>query len=483
MGIIAQCRAVAARRPEWLGLAVLVLAACNLGVRLGRELVGVAEESLFANTALEIVRSGEWVGTTLLGSLDYYNSKPPLNVWLIALSFKAFGVGVIPLRLPSALAAWLTVAVLQRWGRRAWGNGAGIWASLVLATSPGFLYVHSGRSANADALLTLLMLLVVVTLWEGERAPWRLAWVGPLLGAAFLAKGFAVAMPALVVLAALGYRALVRRLPVGPLAVGAAAGAVPVAAWIWARWQVDRWRFFEAMWGQDVVARAVSALEGHREAAWYYLYVLQRNHPEWIGLAVLAFLLVPSARAGLGGLVPAAGQAGTAVLLGAWAVATLVVPSLVSTKLAWYLNPFLPFFALAVGWTLARAFDSADRSDRPRRAGALLALAVVAVASTEARLAWQSYRLDVGRSAQGLLLEAGPTLGGRDVFRARWGYPEIFLARAAGARARDVHGAEEFLRLSRPGDFLLTEATVEAPGVVLVGAAPTERLYRRDGER
>ncbi len=45
--------------------------------------------------------------------IDYYNSKPPLNVWLIALAFKLFGANLVSLRLVSVVSAWLTVAVLQ----------------------------------------------------------------------------------------------------------------------------------------------------------------------------------------------------------------------------------------------------------------------------------------------------------------------------------------------------------------------------------
>src|SRR5215510_3895201 len=115
-------------------------------------MVQVWDESLFATTAGEMVESGDWIGTTFLGSLDYYNSKPPLQVWLVALSFKEFGMGAASLRLPAVVAAWVTVAVLVWWVRRAFGHSMSAVAGVVLATCYGFLYVHSGRSGNSDAL-------------------------------------------------------------------------------------------------------------------------------------------------------------------------------------------------------------------------------------------------------------------------------------------------------------------------------------------
>src|SRR5262245_4794944 len=88
-----------AHRGVWLAGAGLAEPAFYLAFRIGNGLVQVWDESLFAITAGEMASSGDWIGTTFLGSLDYYSSKPPLQVWLVALSFKAFGVGLVSLRL------------------------------------------------------------------------------------------------------------------------------------------------------------------------------------------------------------------------------------------------------------------------------------------------------------------------------------------------------------------------------------------------
>jgi 4-amino-4-deoxy-L-arabinose transferase-like glycosyltransferase len=176
-----------------------LLAAFNLTYRLGLESVEEWDESLYATTAWEMLQSGDLIGTTFGGELDYYNSKPPLNVWLIAAMFATFGVNLVSVRIVSATAAWLTVLVLQVWTRRIFGPTVSLLSSLVLATTFGFLHLHAGRSGNPDALLTLLILLIVVALWASQQRPWHLAWLGPLLAGAFLLKGMAVSMPLLVV--------------------------------------------------------------------------------------------------------------------------------------------------------------------------------------------------------------------------------------------------------------------------------------------
>ena len=136
-----------------LATLALALAAVNLGVRLDREMVDVWDESLYATSALEMRASGQWAVTTFQGAVDYFNSKPPLNVWLIAGSFEAFGVTLVSLRLPSAVAAGLTIATVFVWSRRVCGSAVATLATLVRGTTYPFLYVHAGRSANADAPL------------------------------------------------------------------------------------------------------------------------------------------------------------------------------------------------------------------------------------------------------------------------------------------------------------------------------------------
>src|SRR5689334_14450467 len=108
--------------------AVLAVAAFNLSFRIGHEMVQVWDESLYAISAGEMLASGNWIGTTFLGSLDYYNSKPPLQIWLVALSFKTFGAGLVSLRVPAMVCAWLTVAVLVAWAWRAFGRGIAVVA-------------------------------------------------------------------------------------------------------------------------------------------------------------------------------------------------------------------------------------------------------------------------------------------------------------------------------------------------------------------
>lgn len=337
---------------------VLALAAINLFFRLDREVVTEWDEALYAISAAETARNGTWIGTTFDGVLDYYNTKPPLNVWLIAASFKAFGIGLFSLRLASATAAWLTVLVLLVWGRRAFGAATALLAGLVLSATYGFIYVHSGRSANTDAIFTLLVLLTVVTLWTARNRPWRLAWLGPILAGAFLLRGMAVLMPLILIGSALaigGRRTEQRRWL--PLAAAALLAAIPIGAWAYARWRLDGFEFIGRMFHYDFVARAATPLEGHTGSLLYYPNNLQKDHYLWLAAVAVALFLFPLSRERFRRMVgELRGNHYEQAIAGAWLGVTVLIPTMMQTKVAWYLNPFYPLFALIVGRVLADGF-------------------------------------------------------------------------------------------------------------------------------
>ena len=463
-------------RGGWLIGAVLALAAFNLAFRLGNEMVQVWDESLFAITAGEMVDSGNWIGTTFLGSLDYYNSKPPLQVWLVALAFKAFGPGLVTLRLPAAIAAWLTVAVLMWWAMRAFGRAIGIVAGLVLATCYGFLYVHSGRSGNSDSLLTLLVLLTVVTLWASRDHPWRRVWLGVIVGLVFLVKGMGILMPSLIIAGTElsgRWRGRARGLP---LLSAAGVFVLVVTPWVVARWRLDGWLFFDAMFFHDFADRVTMVLEGHEGGPFYYLYFLQKHQYDWLSAAAIALACMPARWARFRALV-AGSDRFLVVLLASWFAGNFLLPSAVATKLGWYLNHFYPLFALGVAWVLVEAWQAT--AALPRRTMLVAASVVVALGVAEGKLAWHSYRLlDVDRSAQSLILSHGTEIASRSVYAQSWPHADRFVVRTVGGRCLTAPGVDEFLASGHADDLWLGAPGADAR-LVPVATTGRQTLYRR----
>jgi len=471
------------RHYRLLAVAVLALAAVNLTFRLGSEVVSEWDESLYAISAWEMGTTGNLIGTTFLGALDYYNTKPPLNVWLIALSFKAFGISLVSLRLVSVISAWLTVAVLLEWARRAFGAAVALFAALVLATSFGFVYVHSGRSAETDAFFTLLILLTVVTLWAEQHQPWHRIWLGLLSAAVFLLRGPAVLMPAAIIVAVLVGRKQSRPIPWLATATSLLLFVVPVGAWAFARWRLDQWRFFDLMLNYDLVARSLTVIEDHPGGPLYYLNILQKHHYDWLMAGIAAVFLSPVPwRRMRERLLPFwQGEEGLGVLLGSWAGVTLLMPTVMRTKLPWYLNPFYPVFALGIGWLLVNGLSLDWRGALRRRGTILAALIVLSFGVAEGKLIWYSYAYrDLGDSAQGLMLQERKRLKHSRVFFDEFGRADIFVA--GGVVGTDRPAAiplAAFRQESRPGDCIVSAAHLTDPDLELVRAGRRRSLYCR----
>jgi len=142
-------------------------------------------DAVQAQIARNMVQSGDWV-TARLDGVPYLE-KPPLLYWMIAVSYKVFGVHDWSARIPVALSAIALCWVTAAFGLWAFGKRAGFYAGLCMSTCIGlFLFT---RILLPDAMLTFSIALalwaLLRTLDEEERHP--KAWAA--LMAASLAIG------------------------------------------------------------------------------------------------------------------------------------------------------------------------------------------------------------------------------------------------------------------------------------------------------
>jgi 4-amino-4-deoxy-L-arabinose transferase-like glycosyltransferase len=160
--------------------------------------------------------------------------KPPLALWVQALSARVFGFHSLSVLVPQALMGVATVALVYDLTRRMWGRTAGFVAGLVLAITP--ITVAISRHNNPDALLALCC---VGALWCLVRAlqDGRTRWIvlaGVCVGLGFETKMGAalLVVPAIVAawlwVAPRGRLAAVRQLLAGGAAMVVVGGAWPL---------------------------------------------------------------------------------------------------------------------------------------------------------------------------------------------------------------------------------------------------------------
>jgi 4-amino-4-deoxy-L-arabinose transferase-like glycosyltransferase len=114
-------------------------------------------DAVQAQIARNMLTSGDWVTARLDGVI--YLEKAPLIYWLIATSYKVFGVHDWAARIPMALSAialcWLTAA----FGVWAFGKRAGLYAGLCMSTCIG-LWLFT-RVLIPDVMITLTIALAM----------------------------------------------------------------------------------------------------------------------------------------------------------------------------------------------------------------------------------------------------------------------------------------------------------------------------------
>ena len=129
-------------------------------------------DSTHAEAAREMFVTGDYV--TLHVNGVRYLEKAPLPYWLVAASYHLFGVNEFATRLPMALSILLLGVLAVVWGRRAFGERAGIYAGLFVYTAVGvFLFT---RVLIPDVLLSVLIaapLYFFLTALESRSSAWR----------------------------------------------------------------------------------------------------------------------------------------------------------------------------------------------------------------------------------------------------------------------------------------------------------------------
>jgi 4-amino-4-deoxy-L-arabinose transferase-like glycosyltransferase len=156
-------------------------------------------DAVQAQIARNMLTSGDWV-TARLDGVPYLEKSPGIY-WMMAISYRVFGVHDWSARLPLALSCILLCWVVYRFGCWAFDEETGFYAGIALATSTG-LYLFT-RILIPDAIVTLTITLAIWSwlrlLDEDEERPalWSVV-LGASLGTGLLLKGLiAVLFPLL----------------------------------------------------------------------------------------------------------------------------------------------------------------------------------------------------------------------------------------------------------------------------------------------
>lgn len=348
------------RLRQWLSqpdnqlLLLLLLAVFPLYYELGRTPIQLWDESRMAVNAAEMARDGHWLVPHFDGIPDHWNTKPPLLIWLEALSLRAFGLSTLALRLPTLVATMATVVLLFRFAARVLHQPlAGFFGSIVLVTCLGYVRLHVARTADYDALLTCWQALLWTQFFQyletGARR--HLVWAALAVLAGTLTKGPAglLGLPGLLVYTIVRGKLLwLLRQP--GVYVAAAGWLAIVSGYFVGREAIDP-GYWRAVQDNDLGGRFLTAIEGHSASWTYYLEnITTILFSQWLWAVAPAAVLI--------WLQPAGIVRRASWLLLLFVIGWLTVISIAKSKLEWYDAPIYPALALLVGLGLAILYQN-----------------------------------------------------------------------------------------------------------------------------
>ena len=117
----------------------------------GQLLITDSVESNYALTAKEMFISNDWLSPQIYG--HYWFDKPIFFYWLVALSYKIFGVTEFASRFPSSLLGCLSILFIFWCATKLYSKEVGFYSALILLSSFSFFLIN--KSVITDAALFL----------------------------------------------------------------------------------------------------------------------------------------------------------------------------------------------------------------------------------------------------------------------------------------------------------------------------------------
>lgn len=333
--------------PAYITLIVLIY--IIIFVHLERLPLHVWDEAHRGVNAQEVLRNNEWVVITYNDQPDLYGTKPPMLVWLQAISMKILGYGELAVRLPSALAGLgiclVLFLTLWKYLKNRW---IAIIAILVLLSSWGFVDRHGTRSGDTDVLLSFFSLLFLINYFrflEFEKS--RYAYYTLLfLALATLTKSVAVFMffPGALIYTIVYKKRLSLFFKNKHFYFSLIFFLVIVFGYYLTR-EIKSSGYLKAVWENEFAGRYLEVNDSNRESFWFYFNGLINTRfilcPIILGLPVVLLAKEKRIRR----------LAGYSSIL---SFSFLLVISFSKTKLSWYDLPVYPFLSIIIAIIIYR---------------------------------------------------------------------------------------------------------------------------------
>ncbi len=296
------------------------------------------DEPVYAETAREMLRSGDFLSPQIFGA--YWFDKPPLYYWLVAAAQFVFGDNEFAARFPAAIMAVGTVIMVYISAAKQFGERAGFWGAVVLTTCLQMFYM--GKAAVTDT--TLLFFLTGALLSFSHRKYW-IMYI--FMGFGILTKGpIGIVFPGAIIFLYLLFMGRLHEILQMHVVRGVLLCLLIAAPWYVAMYSVHGMEFVETFLGFHNITRFTTAEHADRVTFWYYFPVVLLGLFPWTGI------LFQSVKASV--YDSRIDDMERLVFMHVWWLFVFVFFTVCRTKLVSYILPLFPALAMIMGWYIAR---------------------------------------------------------------------------------------------------------------------------------
>ncbi|MCX7593000.1 MAG: glycosyltransferase family 39 protein [Fischerella sp.] len=218
----------------WAGFPYLSLLMWILPLLLfnsGHSSLMAHDEGLYAWRSRQMFESGDWINPW-----SEPHHKTPGPYWLIASSYKLFGISETSVRLPSMILGIFSVILIYEIGKILLNQKIAWLAAAILSLE--FLWLQYCRLGTPDVPMIFLVLLAIFCLLKAEINPkfryFHSLIVGICFGLGFLVRSFMIFLPMMALLPYLIWEHRRHHHLGNPtLYIGFLVGLTPTFVWLW----------------------------------------------------------------------------------------------------------------------------------------------------------------------------------------------------------------------------------------------------------
>jgi len=242
------------------------------------------DETIYAQTAADMMHLGEWIVPTANG-MQFFE-KPPFTYYMMDMCYVLFGENAFAARLPSAIFTLLTALLLFRFGRDTHSSQFGLAAALIFLSM--FEVSLLAHAAILDSVLNFFIAACLLNYfrWIQTGDKRHALWCAAMMGVGVSIKGpVGVVVPVLIIaLERLFAGDLKRTLGNIPWLTALGLFFITATPWYLMIWLEHGIGFLYEFIMVQNIGRALKPMQGHGGAWHYYIVVFMVSVLPWLAL-------------------------------------------------------------------------------------------------------------------------------------------------------------------------------------------------------